>query len=118
MDIEEVPTAAPLSKEQLGILRERLERLRGDLRARLARDSAVARTAEPEIEPLDVAEQTREQDDAILRAGHDRALLREVEDALARMDDGSYGTSDVSGEPIPFERLRAIPWARHDSDEE
>ena len=118
MDIEEVASAAPLSKEQLGVLRERLERLRGDLRARLARDSAVARTAEPEIEPLDVAEQTREQDDAILRLGHDRALLREVEDALARMGDGSYGTSDISGEPIPFERLRAIPWARHDSDED
>jgi RNA polymerase-binding transcription factor DksA len=34
------------------------------------------------------------------------------------MADGSYGTSDISGDPIPFARLRAVPWARHDTDEE
>jgi hypothetical protein len=73
MDTEQVASVGALSKEQLAILHERLERLRGDLRARLSRDSAVARTAEPQIEPLDSAEQTREQDDAILRAGRGRA---------------------------------------------
>ena len=107
-----------LSAEQLATLRERLERLRGDLRTRLERDQAVAREAEPEAEPLDAAEQTREQDDAILRANRDRAQLREVEGALSRMDAGTYGISEVSGEPISFERLRAVPWARYDSDEE
>ena len=107
-----------LSTEQLATLRERLERLRGDLRTRLERDQAVAREAEPEAEPLDAAEQTREQDDAILRANRDRAQLREVEGALSRMDAGTYGISEVSGDPISFDRLRAVPWARYDSDEE
>ena len=107
-----------LSAEQLATLRERLERLRADLRTRLERDQAVAREAEPEVEPLDAAEQTREQDDAILRANRDRAQLGEVEGALRRMDGGSYGISEISGEPISFARLRAVPWARYDSDEE
>ena len=107
-----------LSAEQVATLRARLEQLRAELRTRLERDQAVAREAEPEVEPIDAAEQTREQDDAILRADRDRAELREVEGALRRMDAGTYGISEISGDPISFGRLRAIPWARYDSDEE
>src|SRR5438045_1723616 len=105
-----------LSAEQLATLRERLEQLRGQLRTRLERDQAVAREAEPEVEPLDAAEQTREQDDAILRADRHRAQLREVEGALRRMDAGTYGISEISGDPISFPRLRAIPWAHYHTD--
>ena len=28
------------------------------------------------------------------------------------MDAGTYGICEVSGKPIPVERLEAIPWAR------
>ena len=118
MTAGDVHNAAGLTPEQLTTLRERLERLRGELRTRLERDQAVAREAEPEVEPLDAAEQTREQDEAILRANRDRAQLNEVEGALSRMDAGTYGISEVSGDPISFDRLRAVPWARYDSDEE
>jgi DnaK suppressor protein len=38
--------------------------------------------------------------------------LDEVEAALARIDQGSYGVCEVCGEPIGAERLSAIPWAR------
>jgi DnaK suppressor protein len=107
-----------LNAAQLAILREHLERQRTELRARLERDQEVARHAEPLIEPLDIAEQTREQDDAVRLVDRDRARLREVEDALDRMDAGTYGISEVSGERISFDRLFAVPWARFDSDEE
>lgn len=118
MTVGEGTNAAGLTAEQLASLRDRLEDLRGQLRRRLERDQTVAREAEPEVEELDAAEQTREQDDAILRADRDRAQLREVEHALRRMDAGSYGISEISGEPISFARLRAVPWARYDSDED
>ena len=75
------------------------------------------REAEPEIEPLEVAEQTREQDDAVTFSQRDRELLSDVNYALRKIDDGSYGISEASGDPIPFERLHAVPWARTDSDE-
>lgn len=39
------------------------------------------------------------------------AKLRDVERALAKLDDGSYGTCDACGEPIGRERLEAIPRA-------
>lgn len=38
--------------------------------------------------------------------------LREVDAALERVDAGTYGRSEVSGEPIPDERLRAAPTTR------
>jgi RNA polymerase-binding protein DksA len=38
--------------------------------------------------------------------------LSEIDAALARIDDGTYGICEICGKPIGEERLRAIPWAR------
>ena len=43
-----------------------------------------------------------------------QALLTEVEDALKRIEDGTYGKCVNCGRPIPEERLEAIPWAARD----
>ena len=42
---------------------------------------------------------------------NERQLLEQVNAALARIDDGTYGLDEVTGEPIPVARLRVIPWA-------
>jgi DnaK suppressor protein len=42
---------------------------------------------------------------------NEQALLQEVEEALRRIEDGTYGRCIVCGQPIPEERLRVIPWA-------
>ena len=44
--------------------------------------------------------------------------LAEVDAALQRVDDGTYGVSEISGRPIPEERLRAVPHARTLVDEQ
>ena len=38
--------------------------------------------------------------------------LADVEHAMQRLDDGTYGTCEACGEPIPDERLEALPAAR------
>lgn len=38
--------------------------------------------------------------------------LAEIEAALARIEEGTYGICEASGEPIPYERLEALPWTR------
>ena len=38
--------------------------------------------------------------------------IDEIDAALKRIEDGTYGFCEVGGEPIPVERLRAIPWTR------
>lgn len=39
------------------------------------------------------------------------AKLHDVERALEKLDEGTYGSCDVCGRPIGAERLEAIPWA-------
>ena len=41
-----------------------------------------------------------------------RALLLEVEQALARIENGTYGVCEETEEPIEPNRLLAIPWTR------
>jgi len=43
-----------------------------------------------------------------------RTNLHEVDRALAKMEDGTYGTCERCGGPIADERLEAIPWATLD----
>jgi DnaK suppressor protein len=107
-----------LTGADVALLRNRLLEVRQKLLERLAEDESNIRTAEPQIEPLDAAEQTREQDDSVTFAGHDKALLVEIERALAKMQTGGYGLSEASGEPIGLRRLQAVPWARYTIDEE
>ena len=45
-------------------------------------------------------------------ADRSRDALEDVERALGRIDDGTYGTCEACGRQIPFERLEAIPHTR------
>jgi DnaK suppressor protein len=38
--------------------------------------------------------------------------LHEIEDALYRLEEGSYGLCDETGEPISEKRLEKLPWVR------
>jgi len=46
-------------------------------------------------------------------ADKEQKLLREIDAALTRLEDGSYGLCEGSGEPIEYRRLLARPWARY-----
>lgn len=43
---------------------------------------------------------------------HEAHLLDEIDAALQRIKDGTYGICEVDGTPIEFDRLQALPWAR------
>ena len=43
-------------------------------------------------------------------AEHDTEVLQQVRDALARVDDGTFGRCIVDGGPIEEQRLEAVPW--------
>ncbi|WP_028783551.1 hypothetical protein [Thalassobacillus devorans] len=46
-----------------------------------------------------------------------RERMMEIEDALQRIEEGKYGISEKSGEPIPVERLEIEPTARYTVEE-
>jgi DnaK suppressor protein len=60
--------------------------------------------------------QAAEEDSALARHLDDQ--LEEVEAALGRLDDGSYGRCEACGRPIGDERLEARPTARYCIDHE
>src|SRR5262249_24597537 len=45
--------------------------------------------------------------------GRERRELDEIQEAMARLETGSFGACDICGASISLPRLRAIPWARH-----
>jgi DnaK suppressor protein len=69
-------------------------------------------TTERVAEPEEAAAWDTSQSTLIDLAESERLLLAQVERALHKMQDGAYGVSEDSGEPIGYDRLRAVPWAR------
>jgi RNA polymerase-binding transcription factor DksA len=53
-----------------------------------------------------------EQGENKVLAGQLRAELEEVEIALGKLDDGTYGACETCGQPIAAARLEAMPQAR------
>lgn len=45
--------------------------------------------------------------------GRERRELDEIQEAMARLETGSFGACEICGASISLPRLRAIPWARH-----
>ena len=39
-----------------------------------------------------------------------REQLHQIEKALKRIEDGTYGTCEICGKEIPLDRLEAVPW--------
>lgn len=44
-------------------------------------------------------------------SNQEQTLLRQVERALEKIDEETYGVCDISGEKIPLKRLEAVPYA-------
>ena len=57
------------------------------------------------------ASQVFEQQRDLALRDRSRTELHKIEAALRKLDDGSYGSCATCGNPIPAERLEAIPWA-------
>jgi RNA polymerase-binding transcription factor DksA len=75
-------------------------------------EESVSELSSSDQHQADVGTETfeREKDLSILE--HVEAELADVEHALARLEDGSYGTCEACGKPIGDERLEAMPAAR------
>jgi RNA polymerase-binding transcription factor DksA len=74
--------------------------------------SIVARVSDTPDEPTTRSEPPTESGPAPVDLDHVAAQLDGVEAALARLDDGTYWTDEVSGDEIPDHVLAADPVAR------
>lgn len=65
------------------------------------------------IHMADLGTDNYEQEFALGLMDSERKLLREIDDALQRIEQGTYGICEGTGKPIPKVRLKAQPWARY-----
>ena len=65
------------------------------------------------IHMADLGTDNYEQEFALGLMDSERKLLREIDDALQRIEQKTYGICEGTGKPIPKARLKAQPWARH-----
>jgi DnaK suppressor protein len=62
---------------------------------------------------VDLASVISEQSLKLKFLDRDRKLLKSINLALEKIEDGSYGYCEGTGDPIPRKRLEARPWCRH-----
>ena len=62
--------------------------------------------------PADVGTEVFEREKDLSIVQHVEDQIGEVEAAIARIQDGTYGKCERCGKPIARERLDAVPWAR------
>ncbi len=107
---------APLSREFIEQQRKRLEALRrqvlGGEEAATASRRAFQEVHGDEAEEFEDVAQDMAQEE-VRQAQHDvdDRRVSDIERALQKIADGTYGLSDISGEPIPRARLEATPEA-------
>lgn len=111
-------THPDLSDEDLARFREMLEKARRELLDQVADLDAEAdisrwRDGGFDDDPADTGSANIERERAQSLSNHARRLLRQIEDAAARLDGGTYGECRRCGEPIGLPRLRAIPYAEY-----
>ena len=103
-----------LSETQLAGFLKLLEQEQIDLQERVRTlDRRLARDVNfNEAEDLgDSAIQVLNKEEFLFEHNRVHERLGEVERALLRIEAGAYGISEVSGKPIPIERLEAMPTA-------
>ena len=102
-------------------LKAQLEELQARRAGELARatrleDEATSLIEDGEMGDVQFDDEGGEGDTMVVQRDLDRVLssqarqtVAEIDAAIARIGDGTYGYSEVSGRPIPRERLEAIP---------
>ncbi len=101
-----------LSDSTLSDLRASLEQERSDLRARLSEMGLLSGGEAFDQNFADSSQVTAERGEVEALAGNLRESLNDVEAALAKLDEGTYGTCEGCGQPIDPARLEAKPAAR------
>src|SRR5262245_18764230 len=98
-----------LTERQIQLLTTELvragEEIRGRGGKRVPPPAPAPASGEPSGDAADQAEIAFEQGLLAALSESDRQHLRDIDDALARMDRGVYGICEATGEPIGFRRL-------------
>lgn len=113
----------PLKPEELDQFRASLLKQRREIRSNVSRmraealeknrQDAAGNLSKFPTSPADLGTDNYEQEFTLSLMEGERDLLKEIDDALRRLDGGAYGTCEATGQAIARDRLTFEPWARY-----
>ena len=90
------------------------QRLCAERERLLARDCSIPQTSRTDIADLaDAATEDFQRSLSVAASSATQHTIFEVIAAIRRIERGTYGCCELTGEPIEAERLQAIPWTRY-----
>jgi len=100
-----------MNPKQVAYFRRRLEESRADLRRELAasQPSEADESSSREGDQTDHATANSEREFMVQNHERVQVLLRQTEQALSKLENGTYGYCEDTGEPIDLKRLMAQP---------
>lgn len=106
-----------VDKEKLAHFRKRLLQEKKDIEERVQLNYSLEEQMSDSFHefsmydnhPADIGTEMFEREKDLALYHLDRETLKEIDQALTRMEEGTYGICTVCGKPIPEERLEALP---------
>jgi len=106
-----MPDEAYMNAQQLEFFRQRLLAQREEIEKDIARARNELSSGENEPDELDRASAEEERWLSLRISEREGKLLRKIDEAIQRIDDGDYGYCEDTGDPIGIPRLLARPTA-------
>ncbi len=104
----------PLTKKELDSFQKILMDKRSEVAATIRERASTARVDENDlIEEMDQANRATEEAFNMRLLDKEVKLLREIEGAIVKFQEGSYGICEGTDEQIERRRLEARPWTRY-----
>ena len=110
-EILKMPDDDYMNAQQLEFFRRRLTDLEKELRANADQTTVNLRETTVVPDPADRATIEEEHALELRTRDRERNLLKKVQAAIKRIDDGDYGYCEETGDPIGVARLMARPTA-------
>lgn len=101
------------------LLIEKLKEIIGDVNhiesgaLKTSRQDSAGDLSSMPIHMADIGSDNYEQEFSLSLMDSERKIVREIHEALTRIQEGTYGICEGTGEPIPKKRLKGIPWTRY-----
>jgi RNA polymerase-binding transcription factor DksA len=101
------------------LLIEKLKEITGDVNhiesgaLKTSRQDSAGDLSSMPIHMADIGSDNYEQEFALGLMDSERKIVREIYEALKRIEERTYGVCEGTGEPIPKMRLEGIPWTRY-----
>ncbi|MHC5142177.1 MAG: TraR/DksA family transcriptional regulator [Planctomycetota bacterium] len=101
------------------LLVEKLKEIVGDVQhiesgaLKTSRQDSAGDLSSMPIHMADIGSDNYEQEFSLGLMDSERKIVREIHEAIKRIQEGTYGICEGTGEPIPKMRLKGIPWTRY-----